>query len=84
MRDAIIGALSPDSTDRVGINGGQIQIRQTNSDSADKRARQRASVKMAPVGKLSTDSLKDASGLLLAITASDFTSALFVTNKCLG
>ena len=33
--------------------------------------------------KWSTDSLRDASGLLLAITASDFISALVVTNKCL-
>ena len=35
-------------------------------------------------GKWSTDSLRDASGLLLAITASEFISALVVTNKCLG
>ena len=33
--------------------------------------------------KWSTDSLRDASGLLLAITASDFISASVVTNKCL-
>ena len=35
-------------------------------------------------GKWSTDSLRDASGLLLAITAPEFISALVVTNKCLG
>ena len=35
-------------------------------------------------GKWSTDSLRDVSGLLLAITASEFISALVVTNKCLG
>lgn len=32
----------------------------------------------------STDSVTDAKGLLLSITASDFISALVVTNKCLG
>ena len=35
-------------------------------------------------GKWSADSLRDAIGLLLAITAFDFISALIVTNKCLG
>ena len=35
-------------------------------------------------GKWSTDSLRDAICLLLAITASDFISVLVVTNKCLG
>ena len=35
-------------------------------------------------GKWSTDSPRDASGLLLAITASHFISALVVTNKRLG
>ncbi len=34
--------------------------------------------------KGSTDSLRDVSGLLLAITASDFISALVATNRCLG
>ena len=35
-------------------------------------------------GHWSTDSLTVANGLLLAITASDFISALVITNKCLG
>ena len=36
------------------------------------------------LGKWSTYSLRDASGVMMAITASDFISALVVTNKCWG